>query len=104
MRALVDDEPFDLVEHGGVGLVAVAAIGPAGNDDADRRLLCQHGPDLYGRGMGAQEQTRSVRLRIEIERVVHFAGRMALWKVELGEIVVVVPIAGPLRDVKPLSD
>src|SRR5262245_7050949 len=35
MGALVDDEPFDLVEHGSMGLVAVAAIGAAGNDDAD---------------------------------------------------------------------
>src|SRR5215467_11254508 len=44
--ALVDDEPLELVKHGRVGLIAVAAIGAAGNDDPDRRLLRQHGPDL----------------------------------------------------------
>ena len=47
MRALVDHEPFDLMEHGGMGLIAVAAVGAAGNDDADRRLLRQHRPDLH---------------------------------------------------------
>src|SRR4051812_13119321 len=101
MRGLVDDQSFDLVEHGSVCLVAVAAIGPAGNDDADRRLRRQHGPDLHRRGMGAQEQPRTVRLRIEIERVVHFASRMALGKVELGEIVVVGLDVGAFGDRKP---
>src|SRR6516162_282284 len=55
MRALVDDQPFHLMEHGRVGLVAVAAIGATGNDHADRRLLRQHGPDLHRRGVGAQK-------------------------------------------------
>src|SRR5262249_41820603 len=67
--ALVDDEPLDLMEHGGMGLVAVAAIGAAGDDHADRRLLRQHRPDLYRRGMRAQQQLRAVSLRIEKERV-----------------------------------
>src|SRR5438034_6220100 len=30
VRALIDDQPFDLVEHGSMGLVAVAAIGAPG--------------------------------------------------------------------------
>src|SRR6516165_4723795 len=98
--ALVDDEPFDLVEHRCVGLIAVAAIGAAGNDDSDRRLLRQHRPDLHRRGMRAQQQPRAVGLRIEIERIVHVAGGMAFGKIELGEIVVVSLDVGPLGDRK----
>src|SRR5271167_4970671 len=39
VRAFVDDQTLDLMEHRRVGLVRVAAIGAAGDDDADRRLL-----------------------------------------------------------------
>src|SRR5262249_18943855 len=35
MRLLVDHQTFDLVEHGRVGLVGIAAIGAARNDHAD---------------------------------------------------------------------
>ena len=98
---LVDDEPLELVEHGRVGLIAVAAIGAAGNDDADRRLLRQHGPDLHRRGMRAQQQPRAVGLRIEVEGVVHVAGRMTFREVELGEIIVVGLDIGPFGDREP---
>src|SRR6516165_6999930 len=96
--ALVDDEPLDLMEHGGMGLVAVAAVGAAGDDDADRRLLRQHRPDLHRRGMRAQQQLRAVGLRIEKERVLHLPRRMAFREVELGEIVVVSLDIGPFGD------
>src|SRR5580700_2090635 len=43
MRALVDHQAFDLVEHRRVGLVAVVAISAARDDDADRRFLAEHG-------------------------------------------------------------
>src|SRR5262245_41534675 len=46
MRALVDHQALDLMEHRRVGLVAVAAIGAAGDDDPDWRLLLEHRPDL----------------------------------------------------------
>src|ERR1700748_901449 len=74
MRALVDDEPFDLMEHGRVGLIAVAAVGTPGNDDADGRFLRQHCPDLHGRRVGTQSQARAVGLRIEVEGIVHVTG------------------------------
>ena len=104
MRARIDDEALDLVEHGCVGLIAVAAIGAAGNDDADRRLLRQHGPDLHRRGMRAQQQPRAVGLRIEVEGVVHVAGRMTFREVELGEIIVVGLDIGPFGDREPHVD
>src|SRR5215813_6852876 len=47
MRALLDDQAFDLMEHRRVRLVAVAAIGAPRNDDTDRRLLRQHGSHLH---------------------------------------------------------
>src|SRR5262245_6635609 len=99
--ALVDDEPLDLMEHGGMGLVAVAAVGAAGDDDADRRLLRQHRPDLHRRGMRAQQQLRAVGLRIEKERVLHLPRRMALREIEFGEIVIVGLDVGSFGDGKP---
>src|SRR5882724_6388087 len=36
MRALVDDEALDLMKHRRVGLIGIAAIGAARDDDANR--------------------------------------------------------------------
>src|SRR3546814_4806892 len=38
MALLVDHQPFDLVKHWRMGLVAVVAIGAARHDQPDRRL------------------------------------------------------------------
>src|SRR5262249_2711190 len=100
MRALVDDKALDLMEHRRVGLVGVDAIGATRDDDADRRLLAHHGADLHRRRVSAQQQPRAVRLRVEEERVVHLAGRMALRDVELGEVEVVGLDIGSFRDRK----
>src|SRR5262249_15266026 len=78
MRAFVDDKALDLMEHRRVGLVGVDAIGAARDDNADRRLLAHHGADLHRGGVGAQQKTGTIGLRMEEERVVHLAGRMAL--------------------------
>ena len=48
MRALLDDEAFDLVEHRRVRRVPVIAVDPARHENADRRLLVHHGADLHG--------------------------------------------------------
>src|SRR5256714_15278388 len=53
MGSLVDDKALDLVKLRGVGGVGIDAIGAAGADDADRRLLSQHGAYLHRRGLGA---------------------------------------------------
>ncbi len=97
MGLLVDHQRLDLVEHRRVCLVAVAAIDAARRDDADRRLLRQHGADLHGAGMGAQYQPRAVRLLLEIEGVVLLTGGMLLGNVELGEIIVVTSRCPGLR-------
>src|SRR5262249_14987312 len=89
VRTLVDDAAFDLVKQGRVCLIGGATIGAARNNHADRRLLTKHRADLHWRGVGAQEQTRAVGLRIEEERVVHVAGRMGFRKIQLGEVEVV---------------
>ncbi len=85
--ALVDDQPLDLMEHRRVGLVAVAAIGAARADDADRRLLAQHGSHLHRRGVGAQQPPFAVGLRVEEERVVHLPGRVTDREVQGREVV-----------------
>ncbi len=63
LRRLVDHEPLDLMEHRRVGLVEVGAIGAAGADDADRRLLRQHGAHLHGARMRAQQLALARRRR-----------------------------------------
>ena len=77
------------MEHRRMGLVAVHAIDAAGRDDADRRLLLQHGAHLHGRGVRAQEQPLAVRLGCEEERVVRLARGVAGREVEPREVVVV---------------
>jgi len=47
-----------------------------------------------------QQEPRAVRLRIEIERVMHLAGRMALREIELGEVEIVGFDIGALGDRK----
>ncbi len=47
----VDDEPLDLMEHGCVRRVTVAAVDAAGSDDADRRALFYQRTDLYRTGV-----------------------------------------------------
>ncbi len=98
MGALVDDEALDLVEHRRVRLVAVAAIGAAGADDADRRLLAEHGADLHRARMGAQHLALAIGVGVEEEGVVHLARRMARREVQRGEIVEVG------LDIRPLGD
>ena len=98
MGGAVDDEPLDLMEHRRMRLVGVAAIGAAGADHADRRLLRQHGAHLHRARVRAQDLARAVRAGIEKERVVHVARRMIRRKVQLGEIIVVA------LDVRPFGD
>src|SRR5688572_7712604 len=70
IRLLVDEKTLDLMEHGRVGLVAVAAKGPARRNDANGRLLRQHSPDLNGARMGAQQHAGAVGLLMKIKGVV----------------------------------
>jgi hypothetical protein len=100
MRALVDDEALDLVKLRRVGGVGIDAIGAARADDADRRLLRQHGAHLHRRGVGPQQHARAVFFRIEEERVVHFPRRMAFGEIQLGEVVVVGLDIGAFGDRK----
>ena len=77
------------MEHRRMGRVRVLAVGLAGNDDADRRLLGFHGADLHRRGVRAQYLALAILIRLQEERVVHLAGRMALGEVQRREIVIV---------------
>ena len=90
MRALVDDEALDLMEHRRVGLVGIAAEHPARRDQAEGRPARQHGADLHRRGVGAQKLAHAVFIGIEEKRVVHFARRMLVREVERGEVMEIV--------------
>ena len=89
MRRLVDDEALDLMELWRMRRIRIDAVGAARADHADRRFLRQHGAHLHRARVRAQQLALAVGARVEEERVVHLAGRMALGKVQLGEIVVV---------------
>ena len=86
------------MEHRRVGGIRILPVGLAGDDDADRRLLCLHGANLNRRGVGAQQLALAALVGREEERVVHLARRMAGREVERGEIVVVGLDVGTFGD------
>ena len=98
MGALVDHQPLDLMEHGRMGHVVVAAIGAARCDDPVRRRLGLHRPDLHRRGVGPEQHALAPLVGAEIESVVHLARRVLRRDVERREIVEVV------LDVRPFDD
>ena len=87
MRAFVDHQTLDLMEHRRMGLVRVTAIGAARNDHPDRRFLAHHGADLHRTGMGAQHLALAIRIGLEEKRIVHFTRRMAEREIQRGEII-----------------
>ena len=91
----VDHEPFDLMEHRGVGLVGIVPVGAAGHDHADRRLLGAHGAHLNRRSVGAQQLAPPEMVGGEKERVVHLPRRVAFGEVERGEVQLVRLDVGP---------
>lgn len=50
----IDHQPFALVEHRRMGGVMIRAIGAARRDNANRRLLGEHGANLHAGGLSAQ--------------------------------------------------
>src|SRR5690606_31253040 len=56
----------------------------AGYDDADRRLMAFHVPDLDRRGVGAEHM---VRLPFYIESVLHVAGRVVPRDIQQIEVI-----------------
>ena len=98
VRALVDDQALDLVEHRRVRCVVVRSVGAARRDDADRRLLRQHRPHLHRRGVGAQNQPAAVALARQVEGVHLLPRRMLGRDVERAEVGPVVLDVRPLRD------
>ena len=93
---LIDHEPLDLMEHGRVGHVVIAAIHPPWHDHGQRQAPLAQLADLHGRGVRAQQST--VR---EIERVVHGAGRMVGRNIERLEIMEVVLDLGARGHLEP---
>ena len=76
---LVDPQALDLVEHGRVGGVAVDAIGAAGCDHLDRRLMHARIAHLHRAGVRAQQQRPAARILVlDVERILHRASRMVL--------------------------
>ena len=103
--ALADDQALDLVEHRRVREVEiVAAIDRTDRDQAHRRRIVLHVPDLHRARVRAQQGQRSRRLerdgfsrrwsrlnrRLQVQRVLHVARGMIRRHVERFEVVVVV--------------
>ena len=93
----VDHQPLDLMEHRRVASRRCLAVHPPRADDADRRLLRQHGADLHRRGVGAQQLAPPRPARRRRCRASSRAG-WSFGEVERGEIVVVGLDLGPLGD------
>src|SRR3990172_5769426 len=97
----VHGQALDMVEHGRMRDVGVAPVRLAGADDADRRRLRLHGPDLDRGRVGAER-----RVGCEVEGVLHVPRRGIVGEVERGEVVVVRLHLGALGDgeAEPLED
>ena len=95
VRALVDHQPLDLLEHRGMGEIGIASIHAADGDDPQRRRLYRHDADLHVRRVGAEQEPV-----VEVERVVHGPGRVMRGNVERFEVVEVVLDLGPLDDLE----
>ena len=83
-HALPHQQTFDLVEHGGVGEVAVAPVNLAGHHYGHGRLARQHGAHLHGRRVGAHEH-----LVRNVQGVLHVAGGMFRRHIQGLKIVIV---------------
>ena len=101
---LVDVKPFNLVKDTvGPGRDRFVPENPAGEDHPDRRLCRLHRADLYGGGVGAQQD---IRIPGNEEGILHIPGRMVGCEVKGGEIVPVIfdlrtvgnRIADPAKD------
>ena len=93
----VDVEPLDLVEHGRVGGVVVAAVDLAEGHDPHRRRPRDHGADLDRGGVGPQHPLPSVgHGRLDEERVLHVPRRMVVGDVEVVEVGPAVLDVGPV--------
>ena len=94
--SLLDPEAFDLVEHGRVAHVGIAAVDLARGDDSNRKPALLHHPDLDRGGVRTQQDAL-----VEVEGVLHVAGGMVLGHVERLEVVVVVLHFGAGGDLEP---
>ena len=105
MGGLIDYQPFDLMEHWRMRLVAIAAISATRRDKAERRaafvfLPVLHGAHLHRRGMGTQQKRFAVFLGLHVKRVMHLPRRMRVGNVQSGEIVKLAFNIGPRCHVK----
>ncbi len=88
MDRAIDHQSFDLMEHRGVGGVAIASIDPPRGNDPDRRRGRLHSAYLDRGGVGAEHHILAVPG--DVERIVHRPRGVGLGNVERGEIVPVV--------------
>ncbi len=87
----------------GAGADRLVAVDAAGADDADGRPLFLHRAGLNAAGMGPQQP---VGVLMDIEGILHIAGRMVFRKVERGKIMPVVFDLGAFcnRKAQPAED
>jgi hypothetical protein len=88
------------MEHWRMGSIRILPVGFAGNNNPDRRLLRFHRADLHRRCMRAENLALAVSIGRKKERIVHFAGRVALGEIQRGEIVIIGFNIGPFSNGK----
>ena len=86
-----EPQSFDLMEHRGVRGVGVNAVGTSRSNHLDRRLVGAGVTDLHRGGVRAQRQQQPLLiLHVDVERILHRAGRMVEGVIERRERVPVV--------------
>ena len=89
--AIFDDNPLNLMKHGGVGLVGIAAIGPARSQNPRRQRGPFQGMNLHARRMRAQQHGMAMGIRlIHIKGIMHLTRGMMGGEIQGAEIVFVI--------------
>ncbi len=100
----VDRQPLHLVEHRRVRLVVVGAVDPARRDDAARRAVLQHVPDLHRAGVGAQDVRLPVGVRAgQVEGVHLLPAEWCQGMLSASKLCQSVSTCGPSATAYPIS-
>ena len=96
IEAFLNMKPLDLMEHGGMRHVVIAAVDGAGRDDADGRFIVEHRAHLNR----ARVRTEQGAI-FKHQGILHVACRMVCWEIQGFEIEIIPFGLRPLCDFKP---
>ena len=92
-RCLVDNQPFDLMKHRGMGGIVIRTVSPARRNNAYRQRMVFHRAYLHRRRMGSDHKAVVLVFTVgirNIKGILHLTGRMVgrhIQRIEIMELV-----------------